>query len=224
MLHDDPTAEQRAILRHRAGAQADLHWDETPDRRSETAQLVMRLSVIIAVGLIVTGVGLAVSQRLHPAREAAAPIAPAAPFVVHSDPPWTVPLPTIAPTPTPTSAPTSAPPTTSAAAPKPRRSSATPAVSRTTVRTTVAPKPTPTLLGPGGDDALEAALTSYCVAVRGDLAVAVRGDSTDGWDCRHAERSTAIAMNAACRFFYGAAAWSATLDDTNPYSWRCFRD
>jgi hypothetical protein len=213
---DDPTATERLILRHRAGRHADIHWDEAPTGRSETAHRVMRLSVVVAVGVLVTGVALAVSQRLHPVRETPAAVAPTAqPFVLHSDPPWTVPLPTA------TSSP-SAPPTT--AAPKPRQTSAAPA--RTTVRTTTAPrpKPKPTLLGPGGDDVLEASLTAYCVSVRGDLAVAIRSGSADGWDCRHAERLTPIAMNDACRFFYGDDAWSKTLDDANPYSWRCFRD
>jgi hypothetical protein len=215
---DDPASTQHLILRHRAGADADLHWDDRADRRSEFAQRVMRLSVIVAVGVIVTGIGLTVSQRLHPVREATVAAAPTTePRVQHNDPPWTVPLPTVAPSATPS-------PTPSATAPRPKRTSATPTITRTTVRTTTAPRPVPTMLGPGGDDALEAALTSYCVAVRGDLAVAVRGDGADGWDCRHAERTTTIAMNTACRFFYGKDAWSMTLDDSNPYSWRCFTD
>jgi hypothetical protein len=211
-------------MRHRAGTATTAHWDvaDLDEGRQwpEYVHRLARLCVIIAVGAVLTGIALAVTHRLHPVAAPAPAAAPApTPTGVHTEPPWTVPLPTVppsvpAPSVTSTAATTRPKPTT----PPTRRRASDPAP----VPTTPAAAPVPVLLGPSGDDALEAALTSYCVHIRGELAVAALDNGE--WGCRYAERTTALPMNAACRWQHGTEAWAMTLDDANPYSWRCFRD
>ena len=178
------------------------------------------------MGSILSGVGITVTNRLHPVASSAGGTAsptsaPAAtPARSFTDPPWTVPLPTVSPTPTPrrekATAKAAAERTTAA-------SRTTPRPTRTVTRL-AAPARTPSLLGPPADETLEAVLTTYCVKVRGKLAVATLDAEADGWQCRHAERTTALSVDAACRWFYGEKAWSKALDDDNPYSWRCYRN
>ncbi len=231
--HRDASASKRTA-RHRAGAgttmpqaaaddAAERHWPESIHR-------VIRLCVVVAVGSVLTGVGITVTSRLHPvaSSEAAATspaIAPAAtPTATFTDPPWTVPLPTVSPSPTPRRPKATAKATAEAATERstPTRRT-TPRPTRTATRL-AAPVPAPTLLGPPADETLEAVLTTYCVKVRGELAVATLDAEADDWQCRHAEHTTALSIDAACRWFYGGKAWSRILDRSNPYSWRCYRD
>ncbi len=228
--HPDASTSRRRA-RHRAVAGTptpqDAAADGTERHWPESIHRVLRLCVVIAVGAILTGVGITVTNRLHPTASsetgAASPTtAPAAPPAVSfTDPPWTVPLPTVPPSPTPR-------PAKGTAKAKAERTTTTPA-RRTSPRPTrtatrlAAPVRTPSLLGPPADETLEAVLTTYCVKVRGELAVATLDADADGWQCRHAERTTTLNIDAACRWFYGEGAWSKALDESNPYSWRCYR-
>ncbi len=226
--HLDRSTTKR-VARHRAGTGTaslrDTGADATERHRPEWIHRVMRLSVVIAVGAVLTGVGITVTDRLHPvasseAGTASPTTAPAAtPTTSVTDPPWTVPLPTVSPSPTPRR------PKATAKAITERTTVArrtTPRPTRTATRP-AAPVRTPSLLGPPADETLEAVLTTYCVKVRGELAVATLDAEAAGWQCRHAERTTTLNIDAACRWFYGEGAWSKALDESNPYSWRCYR-
>jgi hypothetical protein len=78
----------------------------------------------------------------------------------------------------------------------------------------------PVLLGP---KSLATSLTAYCRAeIIGAPAAVVTGD---GWQCdRVVARPVMIDMDAACRWLYGAQAWSGMSDDTDQQTWRCYRD
>ena len=227
MQQPGPDAESRArkpVARHRAGGTPGTYWDTSGNAWPELAHRVMRLSVVLVVGAVLTGVALTVTQRLHPVASPGAQARPS-PTAPYRDPPWTVPLPsrTTSPTPTPsrTASPTPKPKPKLTSNAVPRRVTTT---TRTRRATTTAPviRRSPALLGPPGDGTLEAVLTTYCVESRGALAVAALGE--DGiWGCRHAERTTPLDLTAACGWFYGAGARPGTLDKNNPYSWRCFR-
>jgi hypothetical protein len=234
MPHHDPHIDlgsTHPIVRHRAGGS---HWDTailtaapTPGRRwTESAHRIAQLSVVMLLGATVTGAALVWTARMHTVTPPAA--VAAAPSIAYTDPPWTQPLPTASTAPTATATPkpkptpTPNPPT--AAATRKAAASTAPRPGRTTTKAAPKPTPGPTLLGPGGDDTLEATLTAYCVHVRGQLAVAVHNAAAGGWNCRHANRTTALRVGTACRWHFGRDAWAKKLNDDNPYSWRCFRD
>jgi hypothetical protein len=81
----------------------------------------------------------------------------------------------------------------------------------------------PVLLGPATDTDLPALLGSYCRVTYGRLTLAA--STSDGWFCAPLGRATtAIDMDAMCRWRYGTAAWADLGDDTDPRSWRCYRD
>jgi hypothetical protein len=213
---DRDTPDHRPIVRHRTSG--ETYWDtETvpvmrPEKRPwpEYVHRLVRLCVVLAVGGLVTGVGIELIHGLRGADRsgtaaAVATTASAAPTRSYGDPPWTVPRPTS---------------TRATVTPGPRSTSATPR----TARTSASPTPTraPVLLGLPGADTLQATLTAYCAQVRGASAVAALGEGD--WACRNAERTTALDMDAVCRWIHGDDAWSATLDDDDPNSWRCFKD
>jgi hypothetical protein len=206
--HDPWQHDTRTIARHRGRPP----WPESVHR-------TLRICAIVAAGAALTAVGLAWTGHLHTFARAATAAAPAAsPVVAYNDPPWTVPQPTATATPSATPSP-SRPAARKPAPAKPSPTHSTPP----TPQPGPTPSAQPVLLGPGGDDTVEAAFTTYCVQVRGVLAVAALSDA-DTWGCRHAEKTTPLNVDAACRWFYGASAWAKTLNDADPYSWRCYRD
>ena len=98
---------------------------------------------------------------------------------------------------------------------------------RRTVRQTTKPKATKASTGPAhvllGPDNLQAALSTYCQWSYGGRTMAY--PTRDGWQCaQYFGRSQAIDMDAACRALYDARAWAYLADDTDPQSWRCYRD
>jgi hypothetical protein len=171
-----------------------------PPRYSEAAIRLMRLCVIVAVGAVLTGVAVTAAHWMHPtaAGDAVTAAAPQS-----GDLPWTVPLPTAS-----ASSATGEPAPPEPAPPEPAPPEPAP--------------PEPALLGPDTDDAMATALTAYCLYDLGDPAVA-KLDADDEWGCR-TDRNTVLDVDKACQWFYGDDAWSMTLDDDDPYSWRCFRD
>ena len=89
--------------------------------------------------------------------------------------------------------------------------------------TSAAPSVPPVLLGPASGAELPALLGSYCRATYGRLTLAA--STADGWVCAPLGRAPVpLAMDPMCRWRYGDAAWADLGSDTDPRSWRCYRD
>jgi hypothetical protein len=83
--------------------------------------------------------------------------------------------------------------------------------------------PAPILLGPAENAGLPDLVGAYCRATYGGLTLAA--STADGWVCARLGRgNTAVDMDAMCRHRYGAAAWADLGDESDPRSWRCYRD
>jgi hypothetical protein len=81
----------------------------------------------------------------------------------------------------------------------------------------------PVLLGPARDADLPALLGSYCRATHGPVTLAV--SDADGWLCAPLGRDPVpLDLDAMCRWRYGPAAWADLGRETDPRSWRCYRD
>lgn len=80
--------------------------------------------------------------------------------------------------------------------------------------------PAHVLLGPSN---LQASLTSYCQQTYSRMSMAYA--TSRGWQCAQAfGRSRSIDMDAACRWLYDPYAFGYLANDTDPQSWRCYRD
>jgi hypothetical protein len=66
-------------------------------------------------------------------------------------------------------------------------------------------------------------LTSYCRTTYGpDITAAL---SDDGWMCWPPDTGRGlIDMDAVCRWRYGDDGWAGMTDDSDPTTWRCYRD
>jgi hypothetical protein len=68
-----------------------------------------------------------------------------------------------------------------------------------------------------------ARLTSYCRTTYGAHITAALSD--DGWMCWPPDSGRGlIDMNAVCRWRYGDDGWAGMTDDSDPATWRCYRD
>jgi hypothetical protein len=86
-----------------------------------------------------------------------------------------------------------------------------------------APSVAPVLLGPATAAELPALLGSYCRAAYGGRTLAA--STADGWVCAPRGRAPVpLGMDPMCRWRYGDAAWADLGSDTDPRSWRCYRD
>jgi hypothetical protein len=68
-----------------------------------------------------------------------------------------------------------------------------------------------------------ARLTSYCRTTYGaDITAAL---SDDGWMCWPPDTGRGlIDMDAVCQWRYGDDGWAGMTDDSDPTTWRCYRD
>jgi hypothetical protein len=129
-----------------------------------------------------------------------------------------VPLPQVSVPPLPTRSAAASPPATRRALRAVRQAAkASPAPS------SAAPGAAPVLLGPATGAELPALLGSYCRATHGRLTLAA--STADGWVCAPLGRTAlTLDMDAMCRWRYGAGGWADLGNDTDPRSWRCYRD
>ena len=89
--------------------------------------------------------------------------------------------------------------------------------------TSATPSTAPVLLGPATGAELPALLGSYCRATYGRLTLAA--STPDGWVCAPLGRATvALDMDAMCRWRYGDSGWADLGRESDPRSWRCYRD
>jgi hypothetical protein len=68
-----------------------------------------------------------------------------------------------------------------------------------------------------------ARLTSYCRTTYGaDITAAL---SDDGWTCWPPDTGRGlIDMDAVCQWRYGDDGWAGMINDSDPTTWRCYRD
>jgi hypothetical protein len=191
------------VARHRVGAtpsapSAGAVYDGNP----KPVRLWLRLTLIMAIGVLLTGTAVEVTSRMHgTSSPTASELLSPSVTISASDPAWTVPGPSASPSPAP---------------------SASVALPRRTTSPAASPAPTALLLGPNDSATLQPALTAYCRKTAGDTTVAV--PAADGsWTCMVVpDNGGTVDMDAMCRWYYGDDAWSKSADDDDPYGYRCY--